>query len=63
MSSYDDMRLSERTKFFIASSDEVIDFSPIRDVLMVRNTSWFEGTGHRFNGPEFDAVLEYVRNL
>ncbi len=63
LDSYADMKLSETTKFFISSNDEVIDFSPIRDVLMERNTSWFEGTSHRFNGPEFEAVVDYVREL
>ncbi len=64
LDSYADMKLSETTKFFISSNDEVIDFSPIRDVLMMeRDTLWFEGTSHRFNGPEFEAVVDYVREL
>ncbi len=63
LDSYADMKLSGTTKFFISSNDEVIDFSPIRNVLMERNTSWFEGTSHRFNGPEFEAVVDYVREL
>lgn len=63
LDSYADMKLSETTKFFISSNDEVIDFSPIRAVLMKRDASWFEGTSHRFNGPEFEAVVDYVRDL
>lgn len=57
------MKLSETTKFFISSNDEVIDFSPIRAVLVKRDTSWFEGTSHRFNGPDFEAVVDYVMDL
>lgn len=63
LGSYADMKLSETTKFFISSNDEVIDFSPIRAVLVKRDTSWFEGTSHRFNGPEFEAVVDYVMDL
>lgn len=38
LDSYADMKLSGTTKFFISSNDGVIDLSPIRDVLVKRDT-------------------------
>lgn len=48
-----------RTKFFIASNDEVIDFSNFhRD-----NITYDEHADHSFNGEPFNQVIEYIKNI
>lgn len=48
-----------RTKFFIASNDEVIDFTNFhRD-----NVTYVENADHRFNGEPFNQVIEYIKNI
>lgn len=48
-------------QFFIAEDDEVINFEEFKD--NVKKITWVENAGHRFNGPEFQQVIEYIKNL
>lgn len=50
----------EETKFFMSTTDEVIDFEPFKDTLSKEDVTWVENSNHRFNGPEFDAVMDYI---
>lgn len=49
----------ENSRFFISANDEVIDFEGFEP----KHVEWFFNTGHRFNGPEFQDVIEYVEWL
>ena len=60
---YHDMVYPPKTKYFIGRQDEVIDFEPITGKLKRLNTLWVEGAGHRFNGKEFDLVIDYIKSL
>lgn len=50
-------------KYFIGKNDDVIDYTPVRSILNSYDTEWIDGADHRFNGPEFDKVIEYIRSL
>jgi predicted esterase YcpF (UPF0227 family) len=60
---YSDMTFAEDYKYFIAKDDDVIDFNPVLDTLGNMDVTWTETGMHRFNGPEFDQVIEYIKNL
>lgn len=49
----------EDAKFFIATNDEVIDFSSFAP----SNTTYNENADHRFNGEPFEDVIRYVKDL
>ncbi len=49
--------------YFIAKDDEVIDFELVREELEKLNTTFVDGAGHRFNGPEFDLVINAINAL
>lgn len=58
---YDRMSFELNHTVFIASNDELISFDCVnfgRAALVETATG-----GHRYNGPEFDAVIEYIRNM
>lgn len=55
---YNPLVFSAKSDIYISIDDEVIDYSPIRNVLDAMNVSYVKNSNHRFNGPEFDAVLE-----
>jgi hypothetical protein len=59
---YQDMPYPAGAKYFIGTEDDVIDFNPINDRLKGLGAVWVEGAGHRFNGAEFDLVLDYIRS-
>lgn len=61
--SYFDMPFPKQGKYFIAIDDEVIDFNPIKNVLNELNTTYVKNSNHRFNGKEFNLVIEYIQNL
>jgi len=46
-------------KFFVATNDEVIDFSGFNQ----KNTTYVENADHRFNGEPFEKVIQYVKDL
>lgn len=48
-----------RTKFFIATNDEVIDFSDLHP----KNVTYDEKADHRFNGKPFEEVIQYIKSL
>ncbi len=60
---YTPMKWPRRAKYFIGKNDEVIDFEPVRSILKELDTEWVDNAGHRFNGPEFQKVIEYIDNL
>ena len=47
-------------KVFIGTEDEVIDFSNVN--FGPANVEYVKAK-HRFNGPEFEMVVEYIKNL
>jgi pimeloyl-ACP methyl ester carboxylesterase len=59
---YHDMAYPAGAKYFIGKQDEVIDFTPIKDRLDGLGAVWVEGAGHRFNGAEFDLVVDFIRS-
>lgn len=52
----------EDTRFFLALNDEVIDFSDFPMKHPGTWTQWCPG-GHRFNGPEFQQVIDYLKTF
>ena len=48
--------------YYIAKDDEVIDFRPVRSILDQLNTHWIDNSNHWFSGPEFDNVIEDIKN-
>lgn len=60
-SKYSSFIWSPKAKYFIAKNDEVVDFAPVRSILNSMNTEWVDNSDHRFNGPEFDKVIEYIK--
>lgn len=63
MARYDKMNFSDRAKYFIAEEDEVLDFSMYKDEFAKVNCTYVPNCGHRFNGPEFDLVIDAVKNI
>lgn len=59
-SRYFEISWNDRFKYFIAVDDEVIDFAPVRDKLDAVGAVFVENSDHRFNGPEFDAVIAAI---
>lgn len=60
---YPPMKWLNDAIYYIAKDDEVIDFRPVRNVLDQLNTYWIDNSNHRFNGPEFDEVIENLKNV
>lgn len=52
----------ENTRFFLGTNDEVIDFSELVQKYPAIWTQWCPA-GHRFNGPEFQQVIDYLKTL
>lgn len=50
-------------KYWFAADDEVIPNQDFRAALNPDDVTVVEGADHRFNGPEFDAVIEYIDNM
>lgn len=48
--------------YYIAKNDEVIDFNPVKDNLNNLNTFWIDNANHRFNGPEFEKMMNDIKN-
>mgnify|MGYP000456302165 CR=1 FL=1 len=53
---YGNMPIARRAEFVIAADDEVLDFAPVMDSMSHALTVSATG-GHRFNGPEFEALV------
>ena len=51
------------TKFFISTTDEVIDFEPFKEELSNFNTSYVPNSNHGFNGECFNEVIDYVNSV
>lgn len=60
---YQPLEFLPEHKFFIAKDDEVINFNPVLGQLINMNVTWTDGGMHRYNGPEFDRVIDYIKNL
>lgn len=60
---YHPLEFRPEHKFFIAKDDEVINFNPVLDKLVNMNVTWTDGGMHRYNGPEFEGVIDYIKNL
>jgi hypothetical protein len=48
-------------EFYISENDEVINFEPFTSVLKTEKTIWVPNSNHRFNGPEFDSLIETLK--
>lgn len=59
---YSPMSLSDlnRKRFYIDPFDEVIDHSYLLSLLPEENIILTPNSGHRFNGPEFEAMLKNI---
>jgi hypothetical protein len=55
------MEVITGAKYFIGLEDEVLKFDKV--MLSHLDTTYVENAGHRFNGPEFDLVIEYIKGL
>ena len=53
---YEDMPIARRAEFVIAADDEVLNFDAIKPAMAHALTVSPSG-GHRFNGPEFEALV------
>ena len=60
---YPPMKWLNDAIYYIAKDDEAIDFRPVRNVLDQLNTYWIDNSNHCFNGPEFDEVIENLKNV
>ena len=49
------------TRFCISINDEVIDYMNFPH--KAKWTSWHGRSGHRFNGPEFQEVIDYIKTI
>lgn len=57
---YIPMVFNKNYTYYIGTKDSVIDFSPVRDELSKMNTIYVSAE-HRFNGKEFDMVVNELR--
>ena len=53
----------KKTKFFISSNDELINFDPFLKDLSKLQVTIYSNTDHRFNGIEFHDVIDYIKTL
>lgn len=63
LAQYDSMVFSDVNFHFISENDEVIDFQPVMEELRKCSAEFYGEATHRFNGPEFDDVVDCVRHL
>ena len=50
-------------KIFLATHDELFHYDEEKEMWdMMPAVTWADA-GHRFNGPEFDLVIEYIKSL
>lgn len=59
---YHSLDFRKEYHYFIGTRDEVIDFSPVKEELEKLNTT-FVDADHRFNGKEFDLVINAINAL
>ena len=52
----------EKTTFFIAPNDEVIDFKSPYPLEVWKNVHLDESADHRFNGEPFEHVIEFLKS-
>ena len=53
-----------KAHFFISRHDEVIDHTELIGALLgSEEISIFENSDHRFNGPEFSSVIQYIERF
>lgn len=55
---YKALELTPHAKYHISIHDEVINFAPYMNELAKFDTTFYDTTGHRFNGPEFDVLAK-----
>lgn len=60
---YDSISVNKEYNYFIAEHDEIIDFSPYKEELKTVNTRFFLNATHRFNGEEFNSVIDEIKNI
>jgi predicted esterase YcpF (UPF0227 family) len=60
---YSEISWSKNYKYLIAKEDDVIDFLPVADKLAEVNAEYVPNSSHRFNGPEFQKVIDYINSL
>ena len=61
-SKYEDMMFLPNDTVFVAQDDEVIDFSKI-DFEGASFVNYVPSGGHRFNGKEFELIVNYIKQL
>ena len=54
---------SDRKKYFVDMKDEVINHVPLLMHLDVKKVTFVNGVGHRFNGSEWDLVMNAVGEM
>lgn len=54
---YTTLAFGDRSKVYISTNDEVIDYTSIQNTLETLDVTYVKNSNHRFNGPEFDDVL------
>ena len=59
---YTPMQFSRNAKYFIGNQDEVFDFTDDKPTLDQYDTTYVDAD-HRFNGPEFDLVIDHLNKL
>ena len=63
LAKYNRMPVLKSAKYFLATRDEVLPpFAQFIDPTEL-DIDWFENATHRFNGPEFERVIDYINGL
>lgn len=60
---YFPMQFTPGAKYFIGLEDKVLDFAPYEGTLKEYGATFVEGADHRFNGKEFDLVIDFINSL
>jgi predicted esterase YcpF (UPF0227 family) len=63
LNKYNEIKWNARYAYFISRNDEVIPFDLVAINLWEVRAKYYENTDHRFNGPEFDDVIEFIRKM
>lgn len=54
---YKNLEISDNHKYFIGLKDDVLDYTDVQNKM--KNVEFFDAD-HRFNGPEFDIVMNRI---
>lgn len=60
---YSSLHLNKKHHFFVSLADEVLDFSKEHMLLSMPRTRLYKEGSHRFDGPEFQDVIDCVRGI